>query len=117
CRPRDRGGRHGGAGREHDQLRPLGRVAPQVDDAGQELEVVHAVGLPAFVGLHVDRAAVPRHLHPAGHGRQHDLACQAADGPGAPSASPPPPPPPPPPPLPPHPLPPHPPRRPAPPPR
>src|SRR5207247_2348060 len=74
-------------------------VAPQVDDAGEQLEVIHAVRLPPFGGLHVDGAAVPRHVHVARDRREHDLAREPVHRRRSPPPPPPPPPPAPPPPL------------------
>src|SRR5207237_1098504 len=79
---------------------------PQVRDSGEQLEVVHAVPLPALGGLDVDRRAVPGHLHLARSRRQHHLAREPGHRARSATTAPPPPPRPPPAPPPPRPPPP-----------
>src|SRR5437764_13432736 len=77
----------GSTGREDRGLPLLQDVAPQVDDAGEQLEVIHTVRLPPFGWLHMDRAAVPRHVHVARDRREHDLACEPVHRGRSPSAA------------------------------
>src|SRR5262249_59650156 len=77
-------------GAEDDRVALLGRIAAQIGDAWQDLQVVDAARLPSLGRLHVDRGAVPRDLVGSPRRRQQDLrrepgrgAAGAARGPPA----------------------------------
>ena len=69
----ERRSRNRAPGGEDEGLTGLGRVAPQIHDPGEHLQVIHAIRLPSFIWFDVNFVAVPGDVDISRDGREDDL--------------------------------------------